>query len=68
MPRKPITALTSWADAVMASSGRAFVDFWTRVEHAYKRPASRIAIRLQFAFYPLLAIGAVLWLGYDSTR
>ncbi len=68
MPRKPITAVTSWADAVMASSGRAFVDFWTRLERSYKRPASRIAIRLKFAFYPLLAIGAVLWLGYDWTH
>ncbi len=52
----------------MASSGRAFVNFWTRVERSYKRPASRIAIRVKFAFYPLLAIGAVLWLGWDWTH
>ncbi|MEO6137994.1 MAG: CHASE2 domain-containing protein, partial [Luteimonas sp.] len=45
-----------------------FVDLWNRVERAYKRPASRIAIRLKFAFYPLLAIGAVLWLGWDLTH
>lgn len=68
MPRKSISALMSWADAVMAAAGHAFVDFWSLVERAYKRPFSRIAIRLKFAFYPLLAIVAVLWLGWDWTH
>jgi|GEM_PF-620924 len=65
MPRKPIGALMSWVDAAMASSAHAFIDFWTRVERTYKRPFSRVATKLRFAFYPLLAIGAILWLGWD---
>ena len=68
MPRKPISALMSWVDAAMASSAHAFIDFWTRVERTYKRPFSRVATRLKFAFYPLLAIGAILWLGWDWTH
>ena len=68
MPRKPINALMSWIDAAMASSAHAFIDFWTRVERAYQRPFSHIAVRLKFTFYPLLAIGAILWLGWDWTH
>jgi CHASE2 domain-containing sensor protein len=65
MPRRPINALMSRLDAAMAASADAFIRFWTRVERAYKRPFSHVAFRLKFAFYPLLAIGAVLWLGWD---
>lgn len=49
----------------MASSARAFIEFWTKVERSYRRPFSRLAWRMRFAFYPLLALGAVLWLGWD---
>ncbi|MEO6264067.1 MAG: CHASE2 domain-containing protein [Luteimonas sp.] len=65
MPRKPVRALMSWIDAAMASSAHAFIDFWTRVERSYRRPFSRVSLRLKFAFYPLLALGAILWLGWD---
>lgn len=68
MPRKPIGALMSWVDAAMASSAHGFIELWTRLERTYKRPFSRAAIRLKFAFYPLLAIGALLWLGWDWTH
>ncbi len=65
MLRRPINALMSRVDAAMAASAEAFVRCWAKGERAYKRPFSRVAFRLKFAFYPLLAIGAVLWLGWD---
>ena len=68
MGPKPITALLSWLEAGMAASAHAFTGFWTRVERAYQRPFSRVATRLKFAFYPLLAVGALFWLGWDWTH
>ena len=62
MLRRSINALMSWVDAAMATAADAFIRFWTKVERAYKRPFSRVAFRLKFAFYPLLAIGAVLFI------
>jgi CHASE2 domain-containing sensor protein len=55
----------SWLDATMAASAHAFIRWWTILERSYKRPFSRFARRLRFAFYPLLAIGAIAWLGWD---
>lgn len=55
-------------DAVMAGAAHSFVKFWTIIERSYRRPFSRVARRLKFAFYPLLAIGALLWLGWDWTH
>ena len=55
----------SWLDASLASLGHGFIQQWTKVERSYRRPLSRLAIRLKFAFYPLLAIGAVAWLAWD---
>lgn len=66
--RKPVRSLLSWIDAAMASSAHGFIGFWTRVERTYKRPLSRFAYRLRFAFYPLLALGAIAWLGWDWTH
>ena len=68
MRRSWVNTVMSWADALMASSAHAFIGFWTRVERAYKRPSSVLACRLKFAFYPLLAIGALGWLGWDYTH
>ncbi len=66
--RKPARSVLSWIDAAMAASAHGFIDFWTRVERTYKRPLSRFAYRLRFAFYPLLALGAIAWLGWDWTH
>ena len=63
--RKPAGTVLSWIDAAMAASAHGFIDFWTRVERSYKRPLSGVAYRLRFAFYPLLALGAIAWLGWD---
>ena len=67
-PRRRSRTLLSWLDAAMARSAHAFINFWTLVERSYKRPFSRFAWHLRFAFYPLLAIGAIAWLGWDWTH
>ena len=55
----------SWLDAGLATLGHGFMREWTRVERSYRRPLSQLAFRLKFAFYPLLALGAIAWLGWD---
>ena len=57
--------MLGWIDATLATLGHGFIREWTKVERSYRRPFSRVARRLQFAFYPLLALGAVAWLGWD---
>ena len=57
--------LLSWIDASLAAFGHGFILAWTKVERSYRRPFSQIALRLKFAFYPLLALGAIAWLGWD---
>jgi len=57
--------MLSWIDASLAALGHAFIQGWGAVERSYRRPFSRFARRLKFAFYPLLAIGAIGWLGWD---
>jgi hypothetical protein len=55
-------------DASLATLGEGFMRSWTVVERGYRRPLSRFAYRLKFAFYPLLALGALAWLGWDWTH
>jgi CHASE2 domain-containing sensor protein len=57
--------MLSWLDAGLAALGHSFVRHWTQVERSYRRPMSRLASRLKFAFFPLLALGAMAWLGWD---
>ena len=45
----------SWIDANLATLGHGFMREWSKVERSYRRPLSRMAFRLKFAFYPLLA-------------
>ncbi|UHQ19446.1 CHASE2 domain-containing protein [Lysobacter sp. KIS68-7] len=65
--RRRTRTLLTVIDAWMAASAHAFIEFWGRVERSYKRPLAWIALRMRFAFYPLLALGAVAWLVYDWT-
>ncbi len=58
----------SWVDRTLAALGEGFLRLWTRVERSYRRPFSWVALRLKFAFYPLLAIGACAWLAWDWTH
>ena len=61
----PVDRLLSWIDAGLAALGHGFVREWTKVERSYRRPLSQLAFRLKFAFYQMLAIGAIAWLGWD---
>jgi CHASE2 domain-containing sensor protein len=57
--------MLSWLDASLAALGHGFIRNWTKVERSYRRPMSQLALRLKFAFFPLLALGAIAWLGWD---
>lgn len=52
-------------DAGMASLAVWFMEAWTVVERGWRRPLTRLALRLKFAFYPLLALAAIGWLAWD---
>jgi adenylate cyclase len=58
----------SWLDAPLAALGEGFMRAWSRVERSYRRPFSRAAFRLKFAYYPLLALLALGWLSWDWTH
>ncbi len=58
----------SWLDASLAVLGDRFIRAWSKVERGYRRPSARLALRLKFAFYPLLALGAIAWLAWDWTH
>lgn len=68
MARKLLKTLQDRIDAGMASLAVWFMDAWTVVERGWRRPLSRFAQRLKFAFYPLLACAALGWLGWDWTH
>ena len=68
MPRSLKDRVLSWIDATLATLGMASSPRWSKVERSYRRPFSRFALWLKFAFYPLLAIGAIGWLGWDWTH
>ena len=63
--RRRTRTLMTWIDAWMASAAHAFIDYWGRLERGYKRPFAWFAMRVRFAFYPILAICAVGWLAQD---
>ena len=58
----------TWIEAVMSTLAVAFMDAWTVVEQAYRRPFSRLMTRVQFAVYPLIAVAALGWLAWDWTH
>jgi len=60
--------MLTWLDSSLAATGDAFMRSWTVVERAYRRPMSAFAYRIKFVFYPLLAIVAIGWLGWDWTH
>ncbi len=65
---KPIRRLLDRFDASTASLAVWFMDTWSLVERGYRRPMTRVALKLKFAFYPLLAIAALGWLGWDYSH
>lgn len=60
--------LVSRINASMARLGHTFVTRWGQVEKGYRRPYAQLALRLGFWFYPLLALLALGWLGWDWTH
>ncbi|HRO63611.1 CHASE2 domain-containing protein [Thermomonas sp.] len=66
--KKFIRRLLDHFDAAMASLAVWFMDTWSLVERGYRRPLTRLALRLKFLFYPLLAVVALGWLGWDYSH
>lgn len=66
--KKFIRRLLDHFDAAMASLAVWFMDTWSLVERGYRRPLTRVALRLKFLFYPLLAAVALGWLGWDYSH
>ena len=60
--------LMTWIEAVMSTLAVAFMDAWTVVERAYRRPFSRLMVHAKFVVYPLIAVAAVGWLAWDWTH
>ena len=54
-----------WLESLFAWLGYSFVNRWGALERGYRRPLARIALKLRFAFYPLLVMGALGWLAWD---
>jgi hypothetical protein len=54
-----------WLESLFAWLGYTFVNRWGALERGYRRPLARVALKLRFAFYPLLVLGALGWLGWD---
>lgn len=65
MLKKATDVLITWIEAVMSTLAVVFMDAWTVVERAYRRPLSHLMVRAKFAVYPLIAIAAIGWLAWD---
>ena len=68
MSRDLSRRLVARIEAALARLGQGFIVRWERIEKGYRRPNARIALRLGFAFYPLLAAVALSWLAWDWTH
>lgn len=65
MLRKAVDAVMTWIDAAMSTAAVVFMDAWTVVERAWRRPLARMSTHAKFAVYPLLACAAIGWLAWD---
>ena len=65
MPGKITDLLITWIDAVMSTLAVAFMRSWTVVERSYRRPMSHLMVHTKFVVYPLIAVVAIGWLGWD---
>jgi CHASE2 domain-containing sensor protein len=57
--------LMAQVEAILARLGFTFITRWGAFERGYRRPYARLALRLRFAAYPLLALAALSWLAWD---
>ena len=60
--------LITWIEAVMSTLAVVFMDAWTVVEQAWRRPLSHLMVRVKFVVYPLIAVAAIGWLAWDWTH
>ncbi|MEO6154620.1 MAG: CHASE2 domain-containing protein [Thermomonas sp.] len=60
--------LITWIEVVMSTLAVAFMDAWTVVEQAWRRPLSKWMVQAKFMVYPLIAVAAVGWLSWDWTH
>lgn len=60
--------LITWIEAVMSTLAVVFMEAWTVVEKAWRRPLSRLMVRAKFVVYPLIAVAAIGWLAWDWTH
>ena len=65
MPRFWRERVLPWLEAGFSWLGYTFVNRWSAIERGYRRHYSRLALRLGFAFYPLLVAVALGWLAWD---
>ncbi|HET8897182.1 MAG TPA: CHASE2 domain-containing protein [Rhodanobacteraceae bacterium] len=65
MLRQAVARITGLFNAVTSRLGYTFIGNWKRGQKSYRRPLSWLTLRLGFAFYPLFALAAVGWLGWD---
>ncbi len=49
----------SWIDTVLATLHQGLIRERTKVDRAYRRSVSALAVRLKFAFCPLRVLGAI---------
>ncbi len=68
MLRRARDGALAWINAVTSRLGDTFVHVWDRVQRSYRRPLAKVALRLGFAFYPLLTLFALGWLIWDWTH
>ncbi len=57
--------LESLFEAALARLGHSFIDYWGALQQRYRRVYALITLRLRYAFFPLLALGALGWLAWD---
>jgi CHASE2 domain-containing sensor protein len=60
--------LITWVEAAMSTLAVVFMEAWTVVEKAWRRPLSRLMVRAKFVVYPLIAVVAIGWLAWDWTH
>lgn len=57
--------LITCIEAVTSTLAVVFMEAWTVVERAYRRPLSHLMVQAKFMVYPLIAVAAVGWLSWD---
>ncbi|MFC5578633.1 CHASE2 domain-containing protein [Lysobacter niabensis] len=65
MRKSILQRIDSLCEAALARLGHSFIDHWGALQQRYRRVYAHIAMRLRYAFFPLLALAALGWLAWD---